>query len=87
MDFGIATRVNGGAARKEADVAGSPAYMAPEAVRGEPVTPLMDVYAAGLVMGELLRGKPLAGWQRPHHGLATGGTATLATAAGFARAD
>lgn len=58
MDFGIATRVNT-AAGKEADVAGSPAYMAPEAVRGEAVTPLMDVYAAGLVMGELLRGTPL----------------------------
>jgi serine/threonine protein kinase len=59
MDFGIAARVSGGAARQDLDVAGSPAYMAPEALRGEPVTPLMDVYAAGLVLGELVRGKPL----------------------------
>jgi HD-like signal output (HDOD) protein len=59
MDFGIAARVSGGAARQNLDVAGSPAYMAPEALRGEPVTPLMDVYAAGLVLGELVRGKPL----------------------------
>ena len=59
MDFGIAARVSAAAANQDFDVAGSPAYMAPEALRGEPVTPLMDVYAAGLVLGELLRGKPL----------------------------
>jgi len=60
MDFGIAARVNlAQPSATEVEVAGSPAYMAPEAVRGEAVTPLMDVYAAGLVLGELLRGKPL----------------------------
>lgn len=60
MDFGIAAHINveqAGAA--EVEVAGSPAYMAPEAVRGEAVTPLMDIYGAGLMLGELLRGKPL----------------------------
>jgi len=62
MDFGIAARVNlVQPSAAEVEVAGSPAYMAPEAVRGEPVTPLMDIYAAGLVLGELLRGKPLRG--------------------------
>ena len=62
MDFGIAARFSvGQASAAEVEVAGSPAYMAPEAVRGEPVTPLMDIYGAGLMLGELLRGKPLRG--------------------------
>lgn len=61
MDFGIAVRTQPGAAAAAFEVAGSPAYMAPEAVRGEAVSPLMDIYAAGLLMGELLRGKPLRG--------------------------
>jgi len=60
MDFGIAARFDPGQAQAtEVEVAGSPAYMAPEAVRGEAVTPLMDIYSAGLMLGELLRGKPL----------------------------
>ncbi len=60
MDFGIAARFDPGQAKPtEVEVAGSPAYMAPEAVRGEAVTPLMDIYSAGLMLGELLRGKPL----------------------------
>jgi serine/threonine protein kinase len=60
MDFGIAARVNvGQSSSAEVEVAGSPAYMAPEAVRGEAVTPSMDIYGAGLMLGELLHGKPL----------------------------
>ncbi|MBV5299101.1 MAG: HDOD domain-containing protein [Rhodoferax sp.] len=60
MDFGIAARINvAQAGASQVDVAGSPAYMAPEAVRGEAVTALMDVYGAGLMLAELLRGKPL----------------------------
>jgi len=60
MDFGIASRIShtsvlGGIAR----ASGTPAYMAPEAVRGEPVTPLMDIYSAGLMLAELLWGKPI----------------------------
>ncbi len=58
MDFGIATRISVKPDAQHLDVvAGTPAYMAPEAVRGEPITPLMDVYSAGLMLAELLWGK------------------------------
>ncbi|MDD2879310.1 MAG: HDOD domain-containing protein [Rhodoferax sp.] len=61
MDFGIAERVSPGANPNatSATVAGTPAYMAPEAARGAPVSPVMDVYSAGLMLAELLWGKPL----------------------------
>ena len=60
MDFGIAARISLQVAAKPTDeVAGTPAYMAPEAVRGEVITPLMDVYSAGLMLAELLWGKQI----------------------------
>ena len=60
MDFGIAARISVQAAPEQlAVVAGTPAYMAPEAVRGEAITPLMDVYSAGLMLAELLWGKQI----------------------------
>lgn len=59
MDFGIAQRVNPANTATSTTVAGTPAYMAPEAARGAPVSPVMDVYSAGLMLAELLWGKPL----------------------------
>jgi len=56
MDFGIAARVAGS---PDGLVAGTPGYIAPEAARGEPPAPSMDVFAAGLVLAELLCGRPL----------------------------
>src|SRR6185369_13030602 len=53
-DFGIARAMGAGGAR-----AGTPAYMAPEAARGEPVDERSDLYSLGLVMGELLTGRRL----------------------------
>lgn len=55
-DFGIA--VSSGDAEGAAP-AGSPGYLSPEAVRGLPPAPSMDVFAAGLVLAELMTGKPL----------------------------
>ncbi|GAB4399254.1 MAG: hypothetical protein OHK0048_12310 [Rhodoferax sp.] len=58
MDFGIAAPVKNSAGAV-GEIAGTPAYMAPEAIRGEPVAPSMDIFTAGMVMGEMLWGKPL----------------------------
>ncbi len=56
-DFGIA-RVRTGNARRTATgtVMGTPAYMSPEQVRGEELTPASDVYSMGVTAYELLTG-------------------------------
>lgn len=59
MDFGIAQRISADPSSTGAGMAGTPAYMAPEAARGAPVSPSMDVFSAGLMLAELLWGKPL----------------------------
>ena len=55
-DFGIAASLGEGAG---AAPAGSPGYLSPEAIKGQAPAPSMDVFAAGLVLAELLTGKPL----------------------------
>jgi serine/threonine protein kinase len=65
MDFGIAARLAptpGGAAvvdSLEGCIVGTPGYLSPEAAAGRAPSPQMDVFAAGLVLGELLAGRPL----------------------------
>ena len=54
-DFGIAALVEAGPASNEA--AGTPLYMAPEVIRGEPATMASDVYALGLLCFEIFTGK------------------------------
>ncbi|MET3963198.1 hypothetical protein ABIE44_003132 [Marmoricola sp. OAE513] len=56
-DFGIA-RALGDAARhtRTGDTIGSPAYLSPEQVSGEPLTEAVDVYSLGLVLLEALTG-------------------------------
>lgn len=56
-DFGLA-RTAASAVATRAEVVGSPHYLAPEAVRGEPLDARADVYALGCVLVECLTGKP-----------------------------
>ncbi len=57
MDFGIATHLSDSGAATVKGLAGTPLYMAPEYVRSQRVTPQIDVFAAGLVLLEMLTGK------------------------------
>ncbi|MBK1612558.1 serine/threonine protein kinase [Rubrivivax gelatinosus] len=57
MDFGIAARVDAGNAGGV--IVGTPGYLSPEAARGERPTPAMDVFSAGIVLGEMLGGTRL----------------------------
>ncbi|HET7433636.1 MAG TPA: serine/threonine-protein kinase [Thermoanaerobaculia bacterium] len=52
-DFGLALTADD----EQLDIAGTPAYMAPELLRGTPATIQSDLYALGLVMYELFTGK------------------------------
>ncbi|HEX4872652.1 MAG TPA: HDOD domain-containing protein [Nevskiaceae bacterium] len=58
MDFGIATRVGDASG---AGLLGTPRYLAPEYVRDQVVAPSNDVFAAGLILYELLTGRPAIG--------------------------
>jgi serine/threonine protein kinase len=66
MDFGIAARA---ADTSDGRIVGTPGYMSPEAARGLPPTPLMDVFAAGMVLAEMLAGKPLLRERDPYRAL------------------
>lgn len=55
LDFGIAWRSDSGCTTDSAR--GTPSYMAPEQVRGEQLTPSVDVWALGVVMFRCLSGR------------------------------
>ena len=57
-DFGIARLVDTTRITATATTVGTAGCMAPEQVQGLDVTPAADVYALGLVLLELLRGRP-----------------------------
>jgi eukaryotic-like serine/threonine-protein kinase len=72
MDFGIAARVSD--ADRDADIharliVGTPGYMSPEAARGEPPAPAMDLFAIGAMLAEMLSGRPLLSERDPHRAI------------------
>jgi serine/threonine protein kinase len=66
MDFGLARRTLLEPSPDEtvkfdsshSGLSGTPGYMAPEQARGEPTSPATDVFAMGLVIYEMVTGKP-----------------------------
>jgi hypothetical protein len=63
VDFGIARLVEGTRLSRTTGMIGTPQYLAPEIGAGLPATPASDVYAAGVVLYELLFGR--APFDRP----------------------
>jgi len=57
-DFGIARLAEGSTDGAPATIVGTPKYMAPEQGRGRPTTPATDVYSVGVVLYEMLAGRP-----------------------------
>ena len=64
-DFGLATTAAGTAENRDrwselsttGEVVGTPAYISPEQLRGEPATVRSDIYALGIVLYEMVSGK------------------------------
>jgi serine/threonine-protein kinase len=57
VDFGIAKESTDEASRVLDEMVGTPRYMAPEQVRGEPLDARCDLYALGVTLYEMLTGR------------------------------
>lgn len=61
MDFGIASRVLEAGTEAHGTLSGTPAYLAPEYITQQIISPQIDVFAAGLMLIEMLTGKRVFG--------------------------
>jgi hypothetical protein len=57
-DFGVARLAAGSSEAAGGTIVGTPRYMAPEQARGGSITPATDVYGVGVVLYEMLAGRP-----------------------------
>ncbi|MGY1436055.1 serine/threonine-protein kinase [Streptomyces reniochalinae] len=57
-DFGIARLADSPGLTRTQEFVGTPAYVAPESAEGRPQTSAVDVYGAGIVLYELVTGRP-----------------------------
>jgi serine/threonine protein kinase len=55
LDFGLARPLVG--SRAQTSLSGTPHYVAPERIRGEPASPASDVYGVGILLYELITGQ------------------------------
>jgi len=70
MDFGIAARIRGGVNDDGAGPgSGTIGYLAPEAANGEISATSMDIFSCGVVLAELLMGKPLLNEADPYRAI------------------
>lgn len=59
LDFGIASLLDDNGASKDDDVImGTPSFMSPEQVKGEPLTTKSDIYSLGVLLHQMLTGNP-----------------------------
>lgn len=57
-DFGVARIVHGPGITQTTSIIGTPTYLSPEVADGSAPTPAVDVYALGLILYELVAGRP-----------------------------
>jgi serine/threonine-protein kinase len=59
LDFGLAKQISSGPAQQTLNglIIGTPEYMAPEQVRGDPVSARTDLYSFGIILFQLLTGQ------------------------------